>query len=375
MDIKLLINPGEPETLYQWDTDRQMEITDTEGLSIDEVHFSNTILTKALVVEPTVSEAGYVANIPNSLLKVPMMIKAYVVAQTENGKHVTFCEQFEVNKRTKPSDYVYTETEVKRYEDLENRIKTLEDNPVSEETIGKSIGEYLEKNPVEIEVDKELSETSENAVANKAVAKKIAEVANAIPKDYVSTEELEKKGYLTEHQSLDDYAKKNELPTELPASDVYTWAKQPTKPSYTASEVKALPDTTQIPTKLPNPQKLTFDGAVSAEYDGSGAVVVTIPKGTERIEKGAVDTDVTLEPNKLYIFPEMATLNITLSEDVDQSIVNEYHFVFQSGATATTLVLPDTISMPDGFSVDANKIYEISILETMMLAQSWAVNA
>ena len=35
--------------------------------------------------------------------------------------------------------------------------------------------------------------------------------------------------------------------------------------------------TTDIPDKLPNPQKLAFAGAVTAEYDGSGAVTVTIP--------------------------------------------------------------------------------------------------
>lgn len=38
--------------------------------------------------------------------------------------------------------------------------------------------------------------------------------------------------------------------------------------------------TTDIPDKLPNPQKLTFAGAVTAEYDGSGAVTVTIPEGS-----------------------------------------------------------------------------------------------
>lgn len=157
MDIKLLINPGEPETLYQWDTDRQIEITDTEGLSVNEVHFSNTILTKALVVEPTVSETGYIANIPNSLLKTPMMIKVYVVAHTENGKHVTFCEQFEVNKRTKPSDYVYTETEVKRYENLEERIKKIEENGGVADLSG-----YLKKTELNTAIDSALEQAKES---------------------------------------------------------------------------------------------------------------------------------------------------------------------------------------------------------------------
>lgn len=34
-----------------------------------------------------------------------------------------------------------------------------------------------------------------------------------------------------------------------------------------------------IPTKLPNPQKLTFTGAVTGEYDGSQAVSIDIPAG------------------------------------------------------------------------------------------------
>lgn len=138
--------------------------------------------------------------------------------------------------------------------------------------------------------------------------------------------------------------------------------------------------TTDIPDKLPNPQKLTFAGAVTAEYDGLGAVTVTIPEGSGgsggmvRIEKLSTDTAVELEPNKLYIFPEMSGLTITLAEPSDTGIANEYHFVFQSGATATTLSIPDTVKLPSNFSVDANKIYEISILEGCLCAQSWAVN-
>ena len=41
----------------------------------------------------------------------------------------------------------------------------------------------------------------------------------------------------------------SDFPTSLPASDVSEWAKSPTKPTYTASEVGALPNTTTIPTK------------------------------------------------------------------------------------------------------------------------------
>lgn len=37
--------------------------------------------------------------------------------------------------------------------------------------------------------------------------------------------------------------------------------------------------TTAIPTTLPNPNKLTFSGAVTGEYDGSSTVAIEIPKG------------------------------------------------------------------------------------------------
>lgn len=45
-----------------------------------------------------------------------------------------------------------------------------------------------------------------------------------------------------------------------------------------------------IPTKLPNPQKLTFSGAVTGEYDGSQAVNIDIPTAGGGGGGGAVDS-------------------------------------------------------------------------------------
>ena len=129
-----------------------------------------------------------------------------------------------------------------------------------------------------------------------------------------------------------------------------------------------------IPKKLPNPHKLTFAGAVTAEYDGSGAVTVTIPEasggssGTVRVEKGSADTTVELEPNKLYIFPEMESLAYTIGEGT-----GEVHFIFRSGATATRVVHPSNVNI-GSFTVDANKVYEVSVLEGLLTSQSWAVS-
>ena len=110
-------------------------------------------------------------------------------------------------------------------------------------------------------------------------------------------------------------------------------------------------------------------GKVVGEKGLDGASGVPV-----RVEKTAEDTVVELEPNKLYIFPEMASLTYTLATPEDTSIANEYHFVFRSGATATELVNPSNVNVPDGFTVDKNKIYEVSILEGCLAYQSWAVS-
>lgn len=51
------------------------------------------------------------------------------------------------------------------------------------------------------------------------------------------------------------------------------------KPIYTAEEVGALPNTTIIPTALPNPNALTFTGAATGSYNGSSPVEINIPEG------------------------------------------------------------------------------------------------
>lgn len=65
--------------------------------------------------------------------------------------------------------------------------------------------------------------------------------------------------FLTEHQSLEGYAKTTDIPTTLPASDVSEWAKKPNKPTYTASEVGALPGGTYVPTEATVKSKLELD--------------------------------------------------------------------------------------------------------------------
>lgn len=221
-----------------------------------------------------------------------------------------------------------TDEVVDRNPDIIEQILTRLDNvtEIPQEKVTEAVSTYMEANP--INVPKNLSDLKEDA----------------------------------EHRTVTDTEKQS-------------WSNK-SDFSGNYEDLRGKPTIPTVPTTLPNPQALTITyGGQTHTYDGSEALAITIETGgIERIEKLSTDTTVTLDPNKLYIFPEMSELTIALAEPSDTSIVSEYHFVFQSGATATTLSIPDAIKIPSGFSVGANKIYEISILEGCLCAQSWAVS-
>lgn len=235
------------------------------------------------------------------------------------------------------------------------------------------------------------------------------------------------------------------------------------KPTYTANEVGARPDTwtpsaedvgalpndteipsktsdlkndsgfitnSDIPEKLPNPQKIIFTGAVTAEYDGSSQQTINIPTGggsdpytlpimsdtqlgggkavsktdedvpvavdpltgqlfvptypesasadIPRQEMQNTDTTVTIEPNKLYIFPEMASLTVTLATPSNTDIVNEWHWFFDSGETACVFSLQNQDGSQvytDAYSIDANMRYEVSVLNSVAYIKGVAITA
>lgn len=80
-----------------------------------------------------------------------------------------------------------------------------------------------------------------------------------------------------------------------------------------------------------------------------------------------------LSPNIFYHFTaaDISSLEITFSDPADGNYISEYHFMFSTGETAPQLTLPAEIKLPDGFAVEANKIYEVSIFENCLTYQSW----
>lgn len=127
--------------LYQWDIDRQVIVNDS---TISEVHFSNETDVYSLVVEVV----DGIANIPNILLQDSFPIKVY--AYCADG-YTKVEKTFKVISRTKPSDYAYTETEIKSYEYLEEKLDEIEAKGFSEETVTNAVTNHFEKYPIEID--------------------------------------------------------------------------------------------------------------------------------------------------------------------------------------------------------------------------------
>lgn len=100
----------------------------------------------------------------------------------------------------------------------------------------------------------------------------------------------------------------------------------------------------------------------SADYKISAQVTQT--------DHGTADTTFTLPPNQYHTWGEVAALTLTLAAETT-GVVNEYHFAFDSGDTATTLSLPEGIQTD--IVVEPSTHYECSIIDNYMTFRDWLV--
>lgn len=98
--------------LWQWELDQKLNVP----AGCTQVHFANGTSAEALVVDVK----NGMADIPNILLQVAASVRCYAW----DGNDVITHAMFDVLPREKPADYIYTETEVRRYENLEAGLNT-----------------------------------------------------------------------------------------------------------------------------------------------------------------------------------------------------------------------------------------------------------
>lgn len=108
-----------------------------------------------------------------------------------------------------------------------------------------------------------------------------------------------------------------------------------------------------------------LQSAPVSSVNGRTGAVTGLQEELTVVSKTASDTSQTLAEDTFYIWPTMSSLTITCP-----ATGGPYAFRFGSGSTATTLTMTG-ITMPDNFSVEANKIYEINVFEGYGVAVSW----
>lgn len=330
--IKVIGSP-----LYQWEIGRKVQITPPPNTSVDRVEFSHKGDTDALCVLPREENGVIVADVPNIMLQSSAQLFVYLVYTPEGSVETTTFRILPVIVRPKPSDYAYTETEVMTWQALAKQTEDViaeakEVNQKTEETVNEALKEVAE---TAVAINN-VKEDAENAVVyhkaqalteeQQAQARKNigAQIANFVVtfeqnEPYAADKTFEEvkaayeagativgvmDGNLYEMYSdgggegfgficrvVNDTNYKMIwlwYDNSVTFDNEYLYINYPVQSvngktgavQLTAGDVGALPDTTElpeVPETLPNPNPLTFTGAVEGSYDGSESVSIEIP--------------------------------------------------------------------------------------------------
>lgn len=129
-------------------------------------------------------------------------------------------------------------------------------------------------------------------------------------------------------------------------------------------DIKNSIDNSILPDNLKtiNGESIIGEGNIVIEGGGSNAY--------PEINHGTSDITFTLTPNTFHVWDEVTALDLSFGEETT-GVANEFLFQFTSGSEPTTLILPDSIKFNSDFTVEANKIYQISILNGLGTVMSW----
>ena len=119
------------------------------------------------------------------------------------------------------------------------------------------------------------------------------------------------------------------VPTSLPASDVYAWAKQPTKPTYTASEVGALASngTATNASKVEKALTLQIAGTTKNTFNGSSAQTFNIPNASTSTP-GVMTKDMVSKLNGIATGATKNTVDTAMSSTSTNAVQNKVIYAY-----------------------------------------------
>lgn len=233
-----------------------------------------------------------------------------------------------------------------------------------------------------ITVDSALSSTSENPVQNKVIKSALdakgtySKPSGGIPKTDLANAVQTSLGKAdSAYQKPSGGIPKTDLASAVQSSldladsalqsytetdpTVPSWAKANTKPTYSKSEVGlGNVDNTSDANK-------PISTATQTALNGKANVL------TEQTITTAGAVTQALTSGVLYHFTGALT-SLTVTLTAPASGIAHYHFDFLAGTTAPTLTMPNTVTMPDDFAVEASKRYEVDVLNNFGAVISWA---
>ena len=170
----------------------------------------------------------------------------------------------------------------------------------------------------------------------------------SVPSEYVTETELTGKNYAT-NTALQNAMKSTEM--KLSELELSLDGKQPVLVSGT--NIKTINGTSIL-----GSGNIVIEGGSGggSSSGGNGAYA--------EVNHGTSDTTFTLTPNTFHVWEEVAALDLSFADET-AGIANEFLFQFTSGATPTTLTLPDTIKWVTEPNIEANKTYQVSVVNNI----------
>lgn len=118
------------DSLYQWDINQKLSVSGLNLSVAPEVHFSNANTDRAIVKQATLDNHIVTVDIPNSLLQMPLTIKAHIGIYESDTFKVIEKVEIPVIARKRPSDYQIEDSdeEIYSFKALENALNNKADN-------------------------------------------------------------------------------------------------------------------------------------------------------------------------------------------------------------------------------------------------------
>ena len=300
----LTLNDGRSE-LWQWDTGRTLAV----DADCSQVHFSNKVFGRSIDVDVI----DGIAIIPDTLLQTDKDLNVWAFVGTAENGYTKISKTFKVNRRNKPADYVFTPPDQTSLEEIKEKIDYLE-SIQDPDAIKNAVADYISKNPITVEETdptvpawaKEAQKPSYTAsevgadpsgtAAAQVTAHNTAEAAHndirllisgltdrldaLADSDDTTLDQLsEVVAYIKSNRSLIDAITTSKVSVADIVDDLTTNVSNKPLSAAQGVALKALIDAITIPDTLPNPNALTFTGAVTGTYDGSAPLSVDIPSG------------------------------------------------------------------------------------------------